>query len=612
MKGVFIMALYNPENFIEDMQSHPRLQLSKEKSIKLCDQILKIEISGSMSWEEFNKELHTTLEEYLAKEKSDYKIPELKSDIGLIKVPDIAEINSYEGIISYLDVIKGNKIEENLKRFFLRSQLNDEEHNHFAQLFKTYSDMKLQYQSAFLCLYSELLLTQTITRKMLDFIISIFSKKCKGGINNNIGNSLSNGKEDYYIKLNDRISFLRLVFAITIVSPDDEVQESIDQSKNILLSVFGHDDYNPKSFVEMCYYYAILNMLSVEELEKLLRSTAVNVVVNLFSDSISELKKEKVEEYIAEKNLSLIEGFLDFRKYSINFCIPIIQKFNPELSSYEIEKIIENKLNKIKVDYFSGNVLRRDTFTYEYYLNEIEPRVNMYSTEYCNEDEFSEWMAGHRRFYEGYYEIRSKTRSLDFGIPEKASDVEQYAWEIVFENTLEELDIKGFKWLGKRNWKKKLLELPTKQERIMEMWSILNRLSEALEKYNYNENEMYREDKEKVRKVRAYLEVDREFLITAIIDRLDNEDEKNNITRSDYLLTIFKSLADLGDSASDFELDLSFDENSGSSDMQIMRWEEFNAMRYQDAMLYMCLNCDDPNEMFERINSTPGYSYYDN
>lgn len=611
------MALYNPENFINDMQDHPELNLSRNESKDLCNLILNMEISEGMTWSEFNDLLRNTLKEYFVNVKSDYQIPELNSDIGLIEIPDIAEINSYEEIINYLDIIKGKKIEENLKRFFLRSQLNDEEHNHFALLFYKFSDMSPKQNKAFRCLYSELLLTQIITRQMLDWIILTFSKNCKCGINANIEKPLSSGEENFYIKLNDRISFLRLIFAITIVSPDDEAQEAIDQSKNILLPVLGRDDYNPRSFVEMCYYYAIVNMLSIQELEKLLRNTAVNIVMNLFSDAISDLKKEKVEEYIVIKSLSLIEGFLDFRKYSVKFCIPIVQKFNLELSSDDIEKIIENKLNEMNVNYFSGNILRRDTCTYEYYLNEIEPRVNMYSTEYCNEDEFSEWMARHRRFYEGYYGIESFTRSINYGILDEsysnesmdASDVEQYASEIVYNNTLEQFKIDGSKRFGKLEWKKELFALPTRQERIMQMKRIFEKLAELINKYDG--------DKEKFVTARVYLEVDRNALIEAVIDRLeidmlDDKEHNSKITREKYLLKKFKEFVVSKMSASEFELELSYDEEEEDSEMKQMRWAEFNPMRYQDAMLYMCLNCNEPNDMFEKINSTPGYSYYDN
>lgn len=623
------MALYKPSDFMADMQTNDIIKLNPQQSEELCKLVLEIPITQNMSWNDFNTALRKNLEEYLKKIKSKYEFPKLSSDLGTIKTPDIIKVKSYKGIIDYLDEIKGNKIEENLKNFFLSSLSADEEHNHFAQMFYKSNKMQPTQKKDFLCLYSELLLTHEITRPMLDWIISTYSKVCKGGINKNIGNPLSNGEEGFYKNLKERIQFLRLAFSITVISPDDEEKTAKKQYRKVLMAVLGNEDFNPKSFVEMCYYYVIINMRSIEELESLLRDTAANIILKLFGDTIKNINKNEVKNHLKTVTSATIENFLNFNKNSLSLCTEVIQHFDAEISKVEVKKIVEAKLNRLAVNYFNSEVSHRKTITYEYFHETVELKVTMLKKQ------FSEWMIGERRFYETYFNIESRTRYIKYGDAIEtitASDIEQYAEEIVYEDSLKVLDIKGFKYLGNTHWKKKIFDLQSTEERINEVEKMLNDFSDAVKRYNG--------DKEIVAGVRVYLEIDRQSLATAIVEKINSLYSKNKkITRKDYLFTKFKAYVDSGISATnkifsyeeaavDFETELSdidyeaeteLADADYESEMRKMRWEGFNPLRYHDAMLYMCLNCDypvdncdNPMEMFKKINATPGYGYYEN
>lgn len=537
------MALYNQVDFKADIYKHNFMKniktdnvfnLSLNQSEELCNIVIATVISHDMSWGDFVKSLSNILVEYIKKLKPEYELPKRKRDIGLYNLQSIQKIKSYEEIISYLSVIKGEKVEENLKNHFLISLVNDEEYNHFAQLFYKYHEMSHKQQKAFLCLCAELIITQEITRTMLDWIIVTFSKVCKGGIDKNIEVCLSGRKKDFYIKLTDRITFLRLLYSITIISPGDDKTTAIKQIKDVLLAVLGNEDFNPRSFVEMCYYYAILNLLSMENLRNMLINTATNVILVLFSDKISTVCREKVAEQIKLKTLANTESFLNFNENSISFCAEIIHHFDSEISNNEVKAIVEDKLKEMHVNYFENNTYDRKTNTYEYYINEIEPLMDTYAKEYKNEAEFSKWIAEHRRFYEGYYNIESRTRSISiYGNrnPGFQNTIDDFAYFIVHKDLLCS-KIKGYNGINKNYWEY-MTESMQSENRYKEIKDVLDKVFKSTTTYKGNNP--------RIKRIKAYKEINIDLLTEAISIELSKPIEEK------YAIEIvhFDSMSDL-------------------------------------------------------------------
>lgn len=383
-----------------------------------------------------------------------------------------------------------------MKTEFLKSQTTDqdiekEKYNYFAKLFYEWNKMRSAQRKAFLCCYAQVLLTQKMTRLMLNWIITTFSRVCKGGIDSSLGAQLS-GDEVNYEKFIGRTSLLHLAYSITIVDIEDieDNEESnkiiVERSRRILLSVLSRDDFNPKSFLDMTYYYAIMNSLSYDELERMLRKTAFLVIKHFFADIIDDNHVDIINNFFNEMSLSSIEGFLEFDDTSVAKIVPLLQMVDPSIDYEETKAIVDKKLEDMGVNYFNGNVLERNTNTYGYFKDTIEPMILIYSDRYLLPDEFCEFMVHERRSYENYFNIQSRTRSITLygaSFPLYPSRETDYAYLIVHTNCLNE-KIKGYEGIGKNKWKETILKIKDHKEQINAIIEILEKVFEEISRYN--------------------------------------------------------------------------------------------------------------------------------
>ncbi len=601
------MALYNPDNFAEDITTIFKIERSEADMLK--DTILQTKVVKTMKWESFNEELKSKLTGFMVNRQHDFSLPTPDPDMKMKSVPKYDQANTFEDICAYLDAIKGNHIEDNLKRHILKSQTEEVKYNYFARIFDlwNHNNMKPKMKDAFLCCYAEVLLTQQLTQPMLNFIISTFAKVYKGGLDPSLNSQLSgdkNGGKIKYDQIEKRDSFLHLIYAITFVDSDDDKKISSKRSKEVLLSVLSQDDYNPRSFLDVTYYYAIINLLCFSELEKMLRDTAKLVILNLFGDNLSSA----AESFSNNITLSKIESFLDFNLASIEAFQDYLQENYSDLKLDEKEaiSIAERRMKEMKVNYFNDNVYDRETNTYDYSQASVEPKV-----EYMIPEKFCRWMAEERRFYESYYDIESKTRAetlYGYPIPETPSNETDYAYLIVHEGLLD-FKIGNYSGIGSKFWKNRFRNIDEGQ-RIEKIEQFLKTNFDKIT--NELNNIEYKRD---LSAIWTCMQFDTLELAKAVNDELKRKKaaayDNAMVGRSEYLLTVFEEYCSQKKSAMSFELVLS---ETGDEDedeqMEAKRWPFFSPLRYQDAMLYMCLNCNDPKEMFNRINNTPGYDYY--
>ena len=595
------MALYNPVNFSEDISNI--FKIDRAKADNLRENILKIEVDNTKTWTSFNTDLRSLLTGFMTDLKPDFKLPEVDSGKN---VPKYTDAKTFDDICAYLDTIKSNNIEENLKRYILKSQTGEEKYNYFARIFDLWDsvNMKPKMKESFLCCYAEILLTQQLTQTMLNFIISTFAKLYKEGLDTSLNNQLSGGNFKYE-KITERGSFLHLVYAITFVDADDDKVIASKRSKEVLLSVLSKDDYNPRSFLDMTYYYAIRKSSPFACLEQMLRYTAKLVILNLFGDIMSNA----AESFSNDTTLSKIESFLDFDKNSIKQFQQFLNENHTGLKSDEKETIdiAESRMAEMNVNYFNGNVYVRDTDTLYYFKKSVEPMMKAEPEELCR------WMAEERRFYESYYEIESKTRAGSlYGalMPEMPNTETDYAYLIVHEDLLD-FKIGNYNGIGNKLWKNQLRNINNEEQCIKEIEKFLK---ENFDKITNELNSI--EYKRNFSAVWRCMQFDTLELSKAVNDELKREKanvyDKDLKGRSTYLLTMFGEYCQKKNNrAVSFMIALS---ETGDDDedeqMAENRWPFFSPLRYQDAMLYMCLNCDDPEEMFKRINDTPGYDYY--
>lgn len=601
------MALYNPENFAEDITTIFKIERSEADMLK--DTILQTKVVKTMTWESFNEELRSKLTGFMVSLQHNFSLPTPDPDMQMKSLPKYDQANTFEDICAYLDAIKGNHIEDNLKRHILKSQTEEVKYNYFARIFDlwNHNNMKPKMKDAFLCCYAEVLLTQQLTQPMLNFIISTFAKVYKGGLDPSLNSQLSgdkNGGKIKYDQIEKRDSFLHLIYAITFVDSDDDKKISSKRSKEVLLSVLSQDDYNPRSFLDVTYYYAIINLLCFSELEKMLRDTAKLVILNLFGDNLSSA----AESFSNNITLSKIESFLDFNLASIEAFQDYLQENYSDLKLDEKEaiSIAERRMKEMKVNYFNDNVYDRETNTYDYSQASVEPKV-----EYMIPEKFCRWMAEERRFYESYYDIESKTRAetlYGYPIPETPSNETDYAYLIVHEGLLD-FKIGNYSGIGSKFWKNRFRNIDEGQ-RIEKIEQFLKTNFDKIT--NELNNIEYKRD---LSAIWTCMQFDTLELAKAVNDELKRKKaaayDNAMVGRSEYLLTVFEEYCSQKKSAMSFELVLS---ETGDEDedeqMEAKRWPFFSPLRYQDAMLYMCLNCNDPKEMFNRINNTPGYDYY--
>ncbi|MCR5141884.1 MAG: hypothetical protein K6C68_05065 [Ruminococcus sp.] len=613
------MALYKPDNFTDDITV--MLKIDHSEAVKLKDTLLKNDgkkekpvyelVDKEPEWESFNADMKDLLTSFMNKLQPGFSLP--APDISKVNSPDINKAKTFEEILAYLDYVKGKNREDNLKSYILNSQ-NEEKYNYFARIFDLWYDknMKPKMKEAFLCCYAEVLLTQQLTQPMLNFIISTFAKVYKGGIDKSLNVQLSRG--EFINEITERSSFLHLIYAITFVYADDDKddndnKETASKRINEILSLLSVEGFNPKSFLDVTYYYAIVNMLSFQELESMLRNTAKLVIINLFGDDMSDV----AESFSKNNTLSEIEGFLDFNKASIE-----------QLHKYPGLELDENKMfdsikdkdeDKKGVNYFNGNVITRGTDTFNFSQFTVDPKMDVYSDQYILPEELCEWMAKDRHFYESYYDIESKTRaeSVYGNVTPYTPDSERdYAYLIVHKDLLSG-KIGSVNGIGKL-WKDDFRGITDEKQRIKDIKKFFEesfeRISDALESDNLRKD---------YSKIDACMQFNTLVLAEAVNNELKREKsavyDKDLALRSEYLLKVFQLYSIKNDQtrASDFENKLSiFDEDDEDIDEQLLanRWPPFSSLRYQDAMLYMCLNSDDPEGMFNKINNTAGYDYF--
>lgn len=581
------MPLYREENFISDL--HTKYGIESNQCRLIANQVLQLNLCETEDWEDFSSKLRKTLQKAFSGMGVSIEFPEIVKDKRLIGLPDYTKAKSKEEILKYLDAIKGNNIEENLKRLFLNSQLEENRFNYFCCIYlalKSQNASALHINAFRLC-YAVVLLMQEISRVALDSVIVIYAKRCTESLENASSLDVALNNHHFNYEGANRLNYLKLVYMLRLIDEDD-MKGSIERSKKLLMTYCTGDDYDPRSFLEMIHYYALVNNKTFGYLEGMLRITATSVIVKIFGVS-----EDAARNFIQQWPISAVESFLNINKQSFKDCAPLLH-----VESQEAVLMAERQMERIGV--FHGNMAVEGTFTEAFFENIVKPKIkNM------NSAEFSQWMADQKQYYRCYYDTPSRTRLWDYcgyrGGDGDPQGEEEYAREIVEKNTLAKEIFPGFPSLNIRKWKKDVQRLHTQEEKIQKVKEIFDYRLDMIRDYNG--------DSKKTISVRVYVSMDRNLLYEAIVDAIRSLPLINGdaITRADYLRKEFDECVEVGDGSYEFQERISDNELMNS-----LRWETFNSLRYQDALLYMCLNCDNPEDVFDEITQMPSYGYYDN
>lgn len=570
---------YNSDDFITELNALCENKINAEE---LYQKLISMKIPEKMCWTEFEFKIRETTEKFLKDSGATaLNFHEVYTMDGTNNSKDFSKRKTFDEIIGYLDILKGMTVEKSLKSMIYNSNFEDEHHNYFACIFKVLVHKQgiIDYTS-FLCCYAQMIITKQISRLMLNWIIAKYLKHCTGGIDKSLGRML-NSDDVKYEDFRNRSSFFRLIFSLRFPGTDDIETKA----KDMMMKCFGEDDFNPRSFLDMMYYYGLLNFSSNDEINSSLRMLTENVIMFIYSDT----DKKTVSEFVKEIPLDSVKSFLDFNPESLEIIAPL---FKGKYSLADLKIIAEKKFIELEVNYFKSDVSLRETYTYEYFAETLKPVIKRTK----DVSELIAWMVPQRRFYEGYFRIISRTRHDEFCPTYRESDEEIAAYEIVFSDTLN-FNAGDYVKIGTSEWKKNIIE-GKYEERTEKIAKILDPVLDKISKYSG--------ESEYMDKVQSYTVLDRNQLYEAINYELSRYSVKEKeISRNEYLLETFKRCASAEDDAVDFMMDLEDDET-----MRSMRWDTFDSSRYQDAMLYMCLNTSKPFEMFDRINSTEGYSFF--
>lgn len=248
------MSFYNKKDFIREMSEYSELYRYTFNVQGLCDSLCEIRMSAAApSWTKFQKKVRNCIDDYFSSRgiTAEYPpVPQNQVDDMNNVVGDIDQVRDVEGVIDYLTKIKDYSVENNLKRLFLFSQNEENEHfNYFAALFYALSQTRAKVdKTSFICLYAQTLLTQKITRKMLCFLVGKYGLYCR-----NCSDSEMFGSErKNFENLRNRESILRLAHRIHLSDPDDRdgaMKRSGDELFSVLFDVHQTHSKNLVSYI---------------------------------------------------------------------------------------------------------------------------------------------------------------------------------------------------------------------------------------------------------------------------------------------------------------------------------------------------------------------------
>ena len=588
------MSYYDSQTFINEMSEHEIFH-NGGNSQELCGNISVIEkqLRRNSSWLDFNDILKGTISGYFKEFGTEVFYPPVpQSSQELYNLPDISDVQCEEEIIEYLSIIKNRSVENNLKRLFLLSQNEENERfNYFAAIFYALSGTSSRKKDkvSFICLYTQMILTQNISRSMLCFLIAKYAKFVTNSLDASLGSALNSGKINFEGFIN-RAQFLRIVYALRLVDNENKNEVTM-RSRKLIRDCLSMDDYNPRSFIEMIYYFSVFHGLASEENKKIMQSAMGFIIKKIFID----ISYEAIEEYVEKEPENHVIDFLEFDKSSIdNISDFIIKEYGD--GSIDIKEIVHEFLEKLGV--FKDPTTYRAESTYEFFLDNVIPAIQ----NCVDPQQFCEWMAGQSRFYESYYYNESYSRTTFFGDGEyeENSVVGKAANMIIYENVLNINGVVSFTTLNTQGWKKDVLAQETDQEQLEKVKEYIGLRLDQIQAYRDPEDNR---GSEKIYRIKWFLACDRNELYKVILNELIQNERHRNSNRSDILFNAFRMCAESGEGVEEF-IDI-----IDNDEMDSLRFAWFDPSRFEDALLYLCLESNDPLEMFEKITSIPGFEY---
>ncbi|SFD30114.1 hypothetical protein [Ruminococcus albus] len=577
----------------------------------LADALLKYKYNNKTDWETYKKALCDIIDQHgITRRKPDSGYPFDVPEIDSVDVSDI------ENIKKYLDFTKGMHIESEICCYLVGSptlvykykedngeetfEISDDiKYDYMEQLFNKYKDGRnsTDKKKNFNLIYAVYLITGKISVAMMYNIINAYGNEVTDGFSKALTPvfSKTNLSDDA------AVDTLMQIIHILRVPRNLRVPRYADKNKAIaaylIKRCFKKDFYDPRSFVQIIYYYATVNDIPYDEMSILFKDTVL-IVMDKVLDGIVEPKRRRDLFYNQgiepEKWISMD----NYRKTDSS-----VMKALREASGLNNKELFDRMEKNVRpiVRPIGDEEETKQITTYEIFCDQILTKMDY------KQKPFIDYITNSKKFYEGFFkEHISYSRSMEFNITPNC-DIEIMAYEIVFNNVMHKAKIyQNKKHYGLYKFTSINFKNMTEQKRKVYLRREISDCFDFVTKYEGNN--------EKIKEIANYPTIagesgSRDEFIDQLVEQIliyaDILLEHNPADRKGVLYKWFEQCCRDGGSAYDFT-------NEVDDKAQGLNFDGFNPLRFHDAFLFLCMKTGSPRETFNKLNDMDGYSYWDN
>lgn len=586
------MANYNESDFYNELQT--ALGWSSEQIERVKNAALGIKIKAGRSWAQFLNELEAALTPVLP---TGFKYPVIDPLAALKTVLSYRDAKTIDEIKQCLDAVRGKYTELRMESYFLTNQELPENENYLARIYSRYWNIKPTDgdKKVFLLLCTQFLLTKRFTCSMMNWIIDKHAKKVLGDTLSKAFDVTLNKRTPYAAM--ERSTLLKIAHALRI--DDFTPEQNFERTEALMIALFGEEGYDPRSFLEMLYYYASVRSLPYPKLHNSILLTAKSVLRKLLPESISTNQIDQfVNNYDAAKGQTA-ETLLNLAGYSGQNGF-LSKAAGTGRNWKHLTDHATEVLEKMRVrSEYSPDV---DSDTWQF----MQDNINEFVAKCSNPEDFVNMITADRHFYVTFFNhAYASVSQIKAAFSEPVDLAQQAAADIYWNNCWAELTFPSE--IGKLNrdkWKESLKKENSRTARKELLINIFNDRVNYLRSLDAKKINQKKSKREAFKKAHSYVSGNVDALYNAILDEVER-DLFQGAGREKYIFQLFQIAVDNGNSAVDFEMDIDVDSN-----INALRWKSFDEFDYHDIYLAMCLNTDDPMQTFETLNSTAGYEYY--
>lgn len=586
----------------------------------LADDLWNYSYNNKTSWTKYQEDLKQII--------TDHGFTIKNPDRGYpFAVPEIDKVDTtdQQNILKYLDFTKGLHIEDEICRYLIESptlvykfkeiQTNNEtversvdiKYDYLKQLFEVYkcNAGRPAKKFAFNLIYAVYLITGKISVFMMYTIINAYGKEVTGGFSEALNPVFS--KTD----LSDNAAIDTLMQVIHILRIPGNQSGYSEKNRAIaeylIKNCFSRNFYDPRSFIQMIYYYATVNNIPYDDMSDLFKDATLGVMDKIL-EGIIEKKDRRTLFY--SRSIRQDE-WLDMSNYRI--LNSGVLKELCKVSELDVEKLLDRMAANVRR--IQDKEVTKNCDTYEIFCKQIISKMSY------NPKEFINYIINSRKFYEGFFEAHisySRNREMT-SVP--YDDLESMAYDIVYNNVLHQDKIfqNHIKYGIYKFTSNEFINM-SPEERQDYLYEELKNCFEFLRDYNSERDDTIVWDN--IHKVSDYPLIaeqsgDEDEFIKQLINRIlsyadtmltrKQTHRADKSDRCDVIYDVFSRCCEGGKalcSAAEFSYEI--DEIAAN-----LSFDGFYSFRFHDAFLYLCMKTSNPMQTFEEINSKEGYYYWD-